>query len=150
MGDESAAPERALTELFNGGSQPLVIEWGKGTIGPGESFKTDNPEGYAPDRPGSPWTTDAEAASALLRLRQERTTNPPDSSQDGQSAPQDARGVPITHMLAGAEVASPAVNLVGDELVDGQGRVIGHIVPEPATTAATDQAADAAQPQQEV
>lgn len=170
MGDESAAPEqRVLVELFNGSSQPLVptgaVGWGGGVIMPGESFKTDSPEAYAADQPGSPWSTDLEATRALLSPVDPDVTIPPDSSQDGPSgapvspqgqdralAPTDDRGVPVSHMLAGAETtpASPAVNLVGDELVDGQGHVIGHIVPEPSPEAATNQAADAAQPQQEV
>lgn len=167
MGDESAAPEqRVLVELFNGSSQALVpaeaIGWGGGVIMPGESFKTYNPEGYAADQPGSPWCTDLEATRALLRPVDPDATNPSDSSQDGPSvapvspqgqdqalAPADAAGVPVTHMLAGAE-RSPEVNLVGDELVDAQGHVIGHIVPDPAPEAATEPAAPAAQPQQEV
>jgi len=175
MGDESAAPEqRVLVELFNGSSQPLVptgaVGWGGGVIMPGESFKTDNPEAYAADQPGSPWSTDLEATRALLSPVDPDSTIPPDSSQDGPSvapsgltgqdqalAPTDGRGVPVTHMLAGAETspASPAANLVGanlvgDELVDAEGHVLGRIVPEPSPETATNQAADAAQPQQEV
>ena len=138
MGDETATPEAGLTELFNGSAQPLVLQWGEGVVMPGESFKTDKPEGYAPDQPGSPWTTDAEAARAVLRLQQSQTTNPSDSSQDGHS--EAAGGLSGPQDAPPLIAPNPGVSLVGDEVVDGQGNVVGHIVPEQsADQAATTQ-----------
>ena len=89
MGDETPASEPELTRsrvrLFNGSTQPRVVAWGEGVIMPGESFETDNPEGYQPDTPGSPWTVDAEASSALLSAQDEGAGDTSQIAADGHT-----------------------------------------------------------------
>src|ERR1017187_8482950 len=79
-----------MTRLFNGSTQPRVITWGEGVVMPGESFETDNPEGYAPNREGSPWTTDPEAARALLSAQEAGAGDTSEVGADGLSGAQDA------------------------------------------------------------
>ena len=105
-----------LTKLFNRSTQALVpddVGWGSGVVMPGEYFETASPEGYGPDKPGSPWTVDGEASSGLLRIKVTLPSNPSKARSVGVTVAEDGSqkvyaNVPPTHMLAGAEVAQPA------------------------------------------
>lgn len=124
MADEVDPATPGRTRLFNGSTQPRVVTWGEGVVMPGESFETDSPEGYAPDTPGSPWTTDAEASSALLSAADASAGDTSESGADSHSEAQDAPQQP-------SRGAWPrAVNTTGD------GHEVTPIEPAPITQAA--------------
>jgi hypothetical protein len=132
--------------LFNRTTQPQIpvadIAWGAGVVMPGESFLTAEPEGYAPNQPGSAWVTDEEA-SAVLSAREAQASVTPDSPAEGATGPQDAAQpytteTSPTHMLAGAEVVhvEPDGNVVNDA-----GEIVGHVEQTPPNQAANPQEA---------
>lgn len=58
-----------MPRYFNGGTQPLVLQWGEGVIMPGECVDTD-------DELGPPWTIDNEADAAWTALKDDEQEEP--------------------------------------------------------------------------
>ncbi len=132
--------EAPQTRLFNRTTQPRVLDWGSGVVMPGESFKTDHPESFAPDTPGSAWTVDSEAAAALVRSNSPIPTSPPASPADGLSGVQDAPQVANT-APPGPVPETVEVEPNG-EIRNDQGVVIGYVnqAAEAATNPTQEQA----------
>lgn len=108
-----------MARLFNGGTQPLVVEWGAGVVMPGEWIETDHPETYAP-----PWVQDPEASAAVSAREAAggdetpNTTPSPDSPPEGlsgaENAPEPLAGEgPELHTLDNGDVVNQAGQVVG-------------------------------------
>lgn len=146
------------TRIFNGGTTPLVPagQWGQGVVMPGEFIDVDDPEGYAVNRPNSPWVTDPEAVSALQSLAEAQAGDSSDSAPDGHSESQVTPQGPLPDPTPGVPAesggqsepfpqeppagAGPELHtLPNGDVVNQSGEVVGHI--EPSTAANSTQEA---------
>ena len=71
-----------MARYFNGGTVPLVLQWGEGVIMPGEYVDTD-------DLLGPPWTIDDEADKAVTGLREVEDDDHDDTHDTAEDADEE-------------------------------------------------------------